>query len=77
MWTISPWPTLTARWTNYYIEGLNWLAKNQRIDGLYLDDIAFSMADVERLIRVLHRLVGAGNSLLVIEHNLDLIAEAD
>jgi excinuclease ABC subunit A len=35
------------------------------------------MADVERLIRVLHRLVDAGNTLVVIEHNLDVIAEAD
>ena len=35
------------------------------------------MADVEKLIRVLHRLVEAGNSVVVIEHNLDVIAEAD
>ena len=35
------------------------------------------MADVERLIRVLHRLVDAGNTVVVIEHNLDVIAEAD
>jgi excinuclease ABC subunit A len=35
------------------------------------------MADVEKLIRVLHRLVDAGNTLVVIEHNLDVIAEAD
>jgi excinuclease ABC subunit A len=35
------------------------------------------MADVEKLIRVLHRLVDAGNTVLVIEHNLDVIAEAD
>jgi len=35
------------------------------------------MADVERLIRVLHRLVDAGHSVVLIEHNLDVIAEAD
>jgi excinuclease ABC subunit A len=35
------------------------------------------MADVEKLIRVLHRLVAAGNSVVVIEHNLDIVAEAD
>jgi excinuclease ABC subunit A len=32
---------------------------------------------VEKLIHVLHRLVDAGNSVVVIEHNLDVIAEAD
>jgi excinuclease ABC subunit A len=35
------------------------------------------MADVEKLIRVLHRLVDAGHTVVVIEHNLDVIAEAD
>jgi excinuclease ABC subunit A len=39
--------------------------------------IGLHMADVEKLIRVLHRLVAAGNSVVVIEHNLDIIAEAD
>ncbi|HEX5417149.1 MAG TPA: excinuclease ABC subunit UvrA [Chloroflexota bacterium] len=34
-------------------------------------------ADVERLLSVLHRLVDAGNSVLVIEHNLDVIKNAD
>jgi excinuclease ABC subunit A len=35
------------------------------------------MADVEKLIRVLHRLAAEGNTVVVIEHNLDIIAEAD
>ncbi|MEI7605271.1 MAG: excinuclease ABC subunit UvrA [Chloroflexota bacterium] len=34
-------------------------------------------ADVERLLHVLHRLVDAGNSVVVIEHNLDVIKTAD
>jgi len=45
----------TSRWTNYYIEGLAWLAANQHIDGLYLDDIAFSRETVKRLVSVLDR----------------------
>jgi excinuclease ABC subunit A len=39
--------------------------------------VGLHMADVEKLIRVLHRLVEAGNSVVVIEHNLDIVAEAD
>ncbi|HEY8540648.1 MAG TPA: excinuclease ABC subunit UvrA [Steroidobacteraceae bacterium] len=39
--------------------------------------VGLHMADVEKLIRVLHRLVEAGNSVVLIEHNLDVIAEAD
>ena len=39
--------------------------------------IGLHMADVARLVEVLHRLTGAGNTVVVIEHNLDVIAEAD
>jgi excinuclease ABC subunit A len=34
-------------------------------------------ADVERLLEILHRLVDAGNTVIVIEHNLDVIRSAD
>ncbi|HEX3098455.1 MAG TPA: excinuclease ABC subunit A, partial [Usitatibacter sp.] len=36
--------------------------------------VGLHMADVEKLIRVLHRLVDAGNTVVLIEHNLDVIA---
>jgi excinuclease ABC subunit A len=57
-----------------------------RLDGttgnrtLYVLDeptVGLHMADVEKLIRVLHRLVDAGNTVVVVEHNLDVIADAD
>jgi len=39
--------------------------------------VGLHMADVEKLIHVLHRLVNGGHSAVVIEHDLDVIAEAD
>jgi len=48
-----------SRWTNYYIEGINWLAKNQGMDGLYLDDIAFSRSTVKRIANVLSKQRGS------------------
>jgi excinuclease ABC subunit A len=55
-------------------------AQGPKAHTLYVLDeptIGLHMADVEKLIRVLHRLVTAGNTVVVIEHNLDVIAEAD
>jgi len=39
--------------------------------------VGLHMADVEKLTQVLHRLVAAGNTVVVVEHNLDVMAEAD
>ena len=39
--------------------------------------VGLHMADVEKLIHVLHRLVDADNTAVVVEHNLDVMAEAD
>ncbi len=63
-----------SRWTNYYIEGVNWLAEQQQIDGLYLDDIAFSRSTVKRLANVLqqHR-----NEVVIDLHSANQFNERD
>ena len=42
-----------SRWNNYYIEGLDWLARNVDIDGLYLDDVAYDRTTMKRVRKVL------------------------
>ncbi len=44
-----------SRWHNYYIEGLDWVALNVGIDGLYLDDVAFDRTTMKRVRKVLDR----------------------
>jgi excinuclease ABC subunit A len=39
--------------------------------------VGLHMADVEKLLHVLHRLVDAQNTVVVVEHNLDVMADAD
>ncbi len=56
------------------------LGKPSRADTLYILDeptIGLHFADVQKLLEVLMRLVNMGNSIVVIEHNLDVIKSAD
>lgn len=42
-----------SRWHNYYLEGLSWLCKNVKIDGLYLDDMGYDRVIMKRMRRIL------------------------
>ena len=56
------------------------IARREGQHTLYVLDeptVGLHMADVEKLVGVLHRLVDTGNTVMVIEHNLDIMAEAD
>ncbi|MBJ7353446.1 MAG: excinuclease ABC subunit UvrA [Thermoleophilaceae bacterium] len=58
----------------------NELARVATGNTLYILDeptTGLHFADIERLLQVLQRLVDAGNSVVVIEHNLDVIKTAD
>ncbi|MCW5978273.1 MAG: hypothetical protein KIT09_09360 [Bryobacteraceae bacterium] len=43
----------SSRWNNFYLEGLRWLLENAQIDGLYLDEIGYPRAMMQRVRRVL------------------------
>lgn len=44
-----------SRWHNFYVEGLDWLARNVRMDGLYIDDVAFDRTTMKRVRKALDR----------------------
>ena len=55
-------------------------SRGERPRNLYLLEeptIGLHLSDCERLIQVLHSLVDQGHTVVVIEHHLDLLAEAD
>jgi len=56
------------------------LSKSSRGKTLYVLDeptTGLHIADIDKLVVVLHALVDAGNTVVIIEHNLDVIARAD
>ncbi len=56
------------------------LSKRSTGSTLYVLDepsVGLHAADVHKLIEVLHRLVDGGNTVLIIEHNLDIVKVAD
>ncbi|MCC5835698.1 MAG: excinuclease ABC subunit UvrA [Opitutales bacterium] len=56
------------------------LAQNRRGNNLYILEeptIGLHTSDCEKLIHLLHRLVDSGHTVIVIEHNLEIIPEAD
>jgi excinuclease ABC subunit A len=56
------------------------LCKNPTGKTIYILDeptIGLHTADVHRLLEVLHRLADKGNTVVVIEHNLDVVKTAD
>ncbi|MDQ6887631.1 MAG: DUF6067 family protein [Gemmatimonadota bacterium] len=44
-----------SRWHNAYVEGMDWLARNVGVDGIYLDDVAFDRITMQRVRKVLDR----------------------
>lgn len=56
------------------------LSRKVHGDSLYILDeptVGLHFADIQKLLDILHRLVDAGNTVMVIEHNLDVVRTAD
>lgn len=47
--------TSLSRWHNYYLEGINWLMRHTRADGMYLDGIGYDREIMKRVRKVMQR----------------------
>ena len=66
---------------DFFIFILSGITREENISGAILlpdePSVGLYAADVHKLIEVLQRLVDAGNSVLIIEHNPDIVKVAD
>ncbi|MBN2376660.1 MAG: hypothetical protein JXD22_09670 [Sedimentisphaerales bacterium] len=44
-----------SRWHNYYLQGLKWLAQKVKIDGIYIDDVAYDRTVMQRARKILDK----------------------
>jgi excinuclease ABC A subunit len=55
-------------------------AELQRKGNIYIMDeptVGLHMADIDRLLKIMNRLVDSANTVVIIEHNLDVVCQAD
>ncbi|HEY2106017.1 MAG TPA: excinuclease ABC subunit UvrA [Candidatus Binataceae bacterium] len=80
--TLSGGEAQRLRLSAFLMEGAENASRTATADGkrmFILDEPTTGLAgsDIRNLLRVFNRLIGEGHTLLVIEHNLELIANAD
>jgi excinuclease ABC subunit A len=76
----APVPAISRRMDTLRVKLASELGKRATGKTVYILDeptTGLHFADVEKLLSILHRLVDAGNTVIVIEHNLDVIRSAD
>ena len=44
-----------SRWHNYYLQGLKWLTEKVKIDGIYIDDVAYDRIVMQRVRKILDK----------------------
>jgi len=60
-----------SRLCNFYIEGLNWLVEKLKIDGIYVDDVAFDRNTMKRVRKILDKREGALIDFHTMNHSFE------